>query len=463
MWGFTRSFERCARVPSRPAAVTGSWHRIVVADLGVRIVTLALAVSLSAPVAGQDRDASVNEPATVAPSPPRSSTESAARPRGQSLDIGGSWRLRPEARHDVGFDPQADQAYVLSRLRVRLTARLTDTLLAVAEMQDSRSPGLAASTPSLRDPADLHQGYLDIGAVDGVVRVRVGRQEMPYGAERILSRNDWRNTGRSFDAVRLFFQRRRGGLDLFGAAEVRREPAGFNPFREQGDLYGAYGYSFTGSARAVISLKGQGSWTRDRGSCSTACEPRVSRPGAQDGGPTPSPRAGVLPAPGVARHARPGRRHVRQAPRPQPQAGRGPPRRHAQGATPGRRPDRSPLPPTRCGAARSRRRRRRAAGPAAVNRAGDAAARGPVRPGELDAGRPQGPLRADGRAARRAEPVRRAISEQDEVRRRAGRGGVADAVGAAGLPRTPRGGTPRRSAPCAARLRPGGAAAAHPP
>ena len=114
-------------------------------------------------------------------------------------------------------------------------------------------------------------------------------------------------------------------------------------------------------------------------------------------------------------------------------------------------------------AARSRRRRRRAAGPAAVNRARGAAARGPVRPGELDAGRPEGPLRADGRAARRAEPVRRAVSEQDEVRRRAGRGGVADAVGAAGLPRTPRGGAPRRSAPCAARLRPGGAAAAHPP
>ena len=30
-------------------------------------------------------------------------------------------------------------------------------------------------------------------------------------------------------------------------------------------------------------------------------------------------------------------------------------------------------------------------------------------------GRPEGPLRADGRAARRAEPIRRAVSEQDEV------------------------------------------------
>ena len=38
---------------------------------------------------------------------------------------------------------------------------------------------------------------------------------------------------------------------------------------------------------------------------------RVRRPGARDGGSTPPPLAGVLPAPGVARHARPGCRHVR--------------------------------------------------------------------------------------------------------------------------------------------------------
>ena len=125
--------------------------------------------------------------------------------------------------------------------------------------------------------------------------------------------------------------------------------------------------------------------------------------------PAPPPRAGVLPAPGVARHARPGRRHVRQAPRPESEARRRPPRRHAQGATACRRPDRSALSPARRRAARSRRQRRRVADPTAVHRAGGATARGPVRPGELDAGRPEGPLRADGRAARRAEPVRRAV------------------------------------------------------
>ena len=136
---------------------------------------------------------------------------------------------------------------------------------------------------------------------------------------------------------------------------------------------------------------------------------------------------------------------------------------NAQGATSGRRPDRSPLPPARRGAARSRRRRRRAAGPAAVNRARNAAARGPVQPGELDAGRPEGrfeqPAERHAGLSQFAGPFLSRMKFVDEQ----GRGGVADAVGAASLPRTPRGGAPRRSAPCAARLRPGGAAAAHPP
>ena len=47
----------------------------------------------------------------------------------------------------------------------------------------------------------------------------------------------------------------------------------------------------------------------------TASADRVRR----NGGPTPSPRPRVLPPPGVPRHARPSRRHVRQALRPQSQ------------------------------------------------------------------------------------------------------------------------------------------------
>ena len=54
-------------------------------------------------------------------------------------------------------------------------------------------------------------------------------------------------------------------------------------------------------------------------------------------------------------------------------------------------------------------RRSRVASQAVGGRAGAVVARGPVRLGELYAGRSQGAFRADHRAARRAEPVCRAV------------------------------------------------------
>ena len=189
----------------------------------------------------------------------------------------------------------------------------------------------------------------------------------------------------------------------------------------------------------------------------------VSRPGAQDGGPTPSPRAGVLPATrrGATRSIRPSTCTASSSTATASWSRPASTTCSRRSAKPSTGSFTATTGSARCCSIPTSATT--SAGPAAVDRARGAAARGPVRPGELDAGRPEGPLRADGRAARRAEPVRRAVSEQDEVRRRAGRGDVADAVGAAGLPRTPRGGTPRRPARRAARLRAGGAAAAHPP
>ncbi len=142
---------------------------------------------------------------------------------------------------------------------MRLTARPVDAVTAVAEVQDSRAPGFAGAGAALRDPVDLHQGYLDLGTGDSPLQVRIGRQEMAYGGERVLSRNDWRNTGRSFDAVRAFVRRGRLGVDLFGAAEVRRDPAGPNPFRAQGDLYGAFGRF---EARSGVRLEPYLLWRR---------------------------------------------------------------------------------------------------------------------------------------------------------------------------------------------------------
>ena len=66
-------------------------------------------------------------------------------------------------------------------------------------------------------------------------------------------------------------------------------------------------------------------------------------PSARDGGAPAAPGPRVLPASGMARHARPSGGHVREAARTQPQAGAEPPGCEAEGAAPRCRPNRAAI------------------------------------------------------------------------------------------------------------------------
>ena len=177
----------------------------------------------------------------IQPSLSTASAQTALETPPARFAVGRSLRIRPEGRANLRFEPAIDLGYVLTRLRVHFDATLARWLTARVESQDSRSPGLRPSTPSVRDPLDLHQGYLEVGAADGPVRLRVGRQELVYGSERLFSRNDWRNTGRVFDAARVFVSTPRWGLDLFGAAEVKVDVDRLNPIHQDREVVGGYG------------------------------------------------------------------------------------------------------------------------------------------------------------------------------------------------------------------------------
>ena len=157
------------------------------------------------------------------------------------LSLSGSFRLRPEARWGRRFEEGDNEGYALTRLRVAVGVQAGRWARFFVEGQDSRAPGLATPGTTLRDWADLYQGYAEVGSLKGPVRVRVGRQEMPFGAERLLSRNPWRNTGRSFDAVRVMVSSDRVGVDLFAASVVEKDQEGFDSWVDGENLYGLYG------------------------------------------------------------------------------------------------------------------------------------------------------------------------------------------------------------------------------
>ena len=174
------------------------------------------------------------------------------------LTLGSQVRLRTESRRNAKFDgerPGNDEDYLLSRFRFGLTWDPTDRVTGVVELQDARIHGEQAisetRTPNIfADQLDFHQAYLDVASPSsGQVRasVRIGRQKLVYGSQRMVSPLEWVNTARVFDGVRIGIGAGPGRrIDAFATRLVPVAPTGFNDHGPTGSrmfnsqLHGVY-------------------------------------------------------------------------------------------------------------------------------------------------------------------------------------------------------------------------------
>ena len=158
-------------------------------------------------------------------------------------DIGGSWRMRYEVKENggavfgvpkIGVAAPApsgadfrkhtsttpgvdnDNDYFMSKVRVRL-GYSAEWYSFLAEGRDSetwsddRNP-----SPEEDGPIDLHQAYFTLGNhKEFPLSMKVGRQELSYGDERLVGAFAWNNIGRVFDAAKVRWQNRYFGADFF--------------------------------------------------------------------------------------------------------------------------------------------------------------------------------------------------------------------------------------------------------
>ena len=139
------------------------------------------------------------------------------------LTISGEVRARAESRRNFDFNSLRDDensfVFLRSRLGVRLDA--TDDILAYIQLQDARTFGDEPSTVNDDASVDLRQGWFEARKFFGSpVTIKVGRQELSYGSERLIGGVDWSNVGRSFDAVKLTVPVGTFSIDLFGSTIV---------------------------------------------------------------------------------------------------------------------------------------------------------------------------------------------------------------------------------------------------
>ena len=158
------------------------------------------------------------------------------------LRVRAEFRERFEGFNNLGFVEGRDDEYALSRIRFNATVTPSKQLSFQVNLQDARVAGktVGPTAAPFYGPFDLRIASADIGAPTARVALRVGRQELAFGEQRLLGHLAWVNTGRSWDAARVILRSKAFQVDMFGASLVRSLPGEFDKSGNGNRLVGAY-------------------------------------------------------------------------------------------------------------------------------------------------------------------------------------------------------------------------------
>lgn len=117
-------------------------------------------------------------------------------------EIEGDTRTRLEWTDDDFVSGGADLRQLL-RTRFRVTGNPRHDTKVVVEVQDSRLWGSEFNTfDASADQLDFHLAYGELQEMFGKpLRLRLGRQQLSYGSQRLLGAARWSNTPRAHDAL----------------------------------------------------------------------------------------------------------------------------------------------------------------------------------------------------------------------------------------------------------------------
>lgn len=146
--------------------------------------------------------------------------------------VRGEWR---ENAFDFnwGLDSATDDTWLLHRIRVGLEWQPLPWLRIQMQGQDAREsfsdradiPGVLAAEGD--DAFDLRLASLEFGDPKHL-SLKLGRQVLAYGDERLVGPLEWLNFSRTFDAVKLHYQQTNWWLDAFTSSVVRIHESHFN-------------------------------------------------------------------------------------------------------------------------------------------------------------------------------------------------------------------------------------------
>jgi hypothetical protein len=155
-----------------------------------------------------------------------------------------AWEFQERARWEIkdnvfdfndSVDSLNDDNWLLNRFRIGLTVKPTSWISLYAQGQDSRewfsnrpnTPGVSGAEGT--DSFDLRQAHITLAdSSKSPWSLRLGRQTLAFGDQRLVGPLEWTNLARSFDAVRVTRTSDQWTLDIFGSSVVKAERGSFN-------------------------------------------------------------------------------------------------------------------------------------------------------------------------------------------------------------------------------------------
>ncbi len=174
-------------------------------------------------------------------------------PAFEQWDFGGQVRARLEHKEyfaapgagpaavDFAARGDADNTYFLLREKIHVGYSPLDWLTVYGEGRDSSSQNDDRNPNVDSDTFDLYQAFAKLGDPKAFpLTLKVGRQELQYGNERLIGNADWNNVPRSFDAAKLRYENELFWADAFVSRPVIPRANEFNPSNGDDNFSGVY-------------------------------------------------------------------------------------------------------------------------------------------------------------------------------------------------------------------------------
>jgi hypothetical protein len=150
------------------------------------------------------------------------------------LHLGVEFRGRFEALTALDFVRDNNNIYYLHRIRGTIGIQPAPWLRFLVQPQNVRAPFHRKPVPSnVQDTFDFHQWFGELRKNDW--QVRVGRQEINFGAQRLIGSANWGNSSRSYEGIRATRTRNRVQLDAFASMVAVVDNTRLNPVLASGN------------------------------------------------------------------------------------------------------------------------------------------------------------------------------------------------------------------------------------